>query len=274
MFAGRKMVIATKHRKENVIAPIFEKEFGIKAFVIPEFDTDQFGTFSGEVEREGDPISIARKKCNLAMELSNCDLAISSEGSFGPHPYMFFVPADEEFLFFSDKKNDLEIIVKEISTNTNFQSATISTDEELKTFLKKVKFPTHAVILKNEGYCVKGITDSNFLLHEVKGQLNQFGSVFIETDMRAMHNPMRMDVIAKATMQLVDKIKNCCPSCNWPGYGITDVNPGLLCENCQFPTKSTLSYTYRCEKCSYTQEEKYPHGKKMEDPMYCDICNP
>lgn len=31
-------------------------------------------------------------------------LGIASEGSFGPHPSMFFISADDEFLIYMDKK--------------------------------------------------------------------------------------------------------------------------------------------------------------------------
>ena len=67
MFKGRKLVIATKHEKEKVIAPILEKELGVKCFVAPDLDTDLLGTFTGEVERKDDPIITARKKCLIAM---------------------------------------------------------------------------------------------------------------------------------------------------------------------------------------------------------------
>ena len=33
MFKGRNLLIATKHEKEKVIAPILEKELGVKCFV-------------------------------------------------------------------------------------------------------------------------------------------------------------------------------------------------------------------------------------------------
>ena len=112
MFKGRKLLIATKHDKEKVIAPILEKELGVTCFVAENFDTDVLGTFTGEVERKDDPITTARNKCLMAMELNNCDLAIASEGSFGPHPAIFFVHADDEMLLFIDKKNDLEIIAR------------------------------------------------------------------------------------------------------------------------------------------------------------------
>jgi hypothetical protein len=125
MFKGRSLIIATKHEKEKIIGPLLENSIGVISFVDPNFDTDMLGTFSGEVERELDPIATARKKCLLAMELSNCDLGIASEGSFGPHPSLFFVSADDEFLIFIDKKNDLEIIVRELSTETNFNGSKI-----------------------------------------------------------------------------------------------------------------------------------------------------
>jgi hypothetical protein len=40
MFKGRKLLIATKHEKEKVIAPILEKELGVSCFVINDFDVD------------------------------------------------------------------------------------------------------------------------------------------------------------------------------------------------------------------------------------------
>ena len=44
MFKGRQLVIATKHHKEKVIAPLFEKAFDVKCFVSKNFDTDLLGT--------------------------------------------------------------------------------------------------------------------------------------------------------------------------------------------------------------------------------------
>ena len=120
MFQDRKLIIVTKHEKEKAIAPFLEKSLGVSCFVNENFDTDILGTFTGEIERELDPIATARQKCLMAMELTNCDLGIASEGSFGPHPTIFFVSADDEFLIFIDKKNNLEIIARELSTATNF----------------------------------------------------------------------------------------------------------------------------------------------------------
>ena len=271
-------MIATKHGKEKVITPILEKELGVKCFVDSGLDTDQLGTFTGEVERKEDPVTTARNKCLMAMKLNNCDLAIASEGSFGQHPTIFFIPADDEMLIFIDKKNGLEIIAREISSQTNFNGSEIQTEENLLQFAVRSNFPSHGLILrksKNEfGDIVKGITNKEQLLKVFYSLIEKFGTAYIETDMRAMYNPTRMKVIESAVKKLSKKIKALCPVCNMPGFGITDAKEGLPCELCNFPTRSTISYIYSCQKCNYKKEEKYPKGKQTENPMYCDICNP
>jgi hypothetical protein len=278
MFKGRSLIIATKHEKEKIIAPLLEDSLGAVCFVDPDFDTDMLGTFSGEVERELDPIATARKKCLLAMELSNCDLGIASEGSFGPHPSLFFVSADDEFLIFIDKKNDLEIVVREVSTETNFNGSEIKNEKELLDFANLVKFPSHALILRKSKTdttnIFKGITNLEDLKKSFHLMFNEFKSVYAETDMRAMHNPSRMIVIKNATKKLLDKINACCPQCNIPGFGITNAKKGLACNLCNSPTNSTLSFIYSCKKCHFKREEMYPNKKITENPMYCDYCNP
>ena len=278
MFKGRNLLIATKHEKEKVIAPILEKELGVKCFVPENFDTDILGTFTGEIERKDDPITTARKKCMLAMEATNCDMAMASEGSFGPHPSIFFVPGDDEFLIFIDKKNDLEIIARELSTETNFNGSIIKNKTQLKEFADSVGFPNHGLIAKSDKEVftdiIKGI-DSWKQLEEVFDYFtDKNGILYLETDMRAMYNPTRMKVIEKATLKLVKKINSLCPSCNTPGFDITELKPGLPCEICNFPTRSSLSYIYQCQKCSFAKQENYPNGKTTENAMYCDFCNP
>lgn len=278
LFKGRDLLIATKHQKEKVIAPILEKELGVKCFTISNFDTDSLGTFSGEVERKNDSYTTVKDKCIKAMEIAGCDLAIASEGSFGPHPTMYFVPADDELILLVDKKNNLEISVRELSTHTNFNGIEIKTEEELIAFCEQVKFPSHRVIVRkfkdDFSLLEKGISDMEKLKNTVNFFISNYGSAFIETDMRAMFNPTRMSVIEKATEKLVIKIRSLCPKCNTPGFGITDVKKGLPCQNCNLPTRSILSHIYTCQKCNFTKEEKYPNSKTFEDPMYCDFCNP
>lgn len=278
MFKGRSLLIATKHQKELVIAPLIEEALGVNCFVSNDFDTDTLGTFTGEIERELDPVLTVRQKCLKAMEINACDLAIASEGSFGPHPSMFFAKADDEFLIFIDQKNQLEIIVRELSVETNFDGKEVRTESELLEFAKSVQFPSHGIILRkskdDKNQIIKGIMDESELKIAYQRLIAESDSIYAETDMRAMYNPSRMSVIAKAAEKLVAKIKSCCPQCATPGFGITDARKGLKCSLCSSPTESTLSYIYTCHKCGFEKEDMYPHHKQYEDPMYCSYCNP
>lgn len=278
MFKGRKLLIATKHEKEKAIAPILEKELGVHCFVPTNFDTDKLGTFSGEIERKADALSTARTKCLLAMEQFDCDLAIASEGSFGPHPEVFFIPADEELLLLVDKQNEVEIFVRELSTETNFYGTEIRTEDELHEFAKNAKFPSHGLIIRQASYnfldIVKGITEMDQLLETFNYLIKKYNSLWIETDMRAMYNPSRMNVIEKASLRLAEMMNALCPICYTPGFGITEGRQGLPCMVCNTATRSILSYIYCCKKCKHRKEEKFPNGKSQEEPMYCDVCNP
>lgn len=278
MFEGRRLLIATKHEKEKAIAPILEKALGVHCFLAEHLDTDMFGTFSGEIDRVHDPLTTVKIKCTLAMELVGADLAVASEGSFGPHPTLHFIPADDEIIYFKDNKNGLEVISREISTDTNFKSQEIFHRDQLDNFLESVGFPDHAVIIKdrqnNFKDLVKGIRDKSHLIHEFERFISLYGRVFIETDMRAMFNPTRMRVIQKATHKLVQKLQSLCPQCKMPGFDVVQILAGLPCAECQSPTRSALSYIYQCSSCGFESETIYPQKKTTEDPMYCDWCNP
>ncbi len=278
MFAGRKVLIATKHKKELVMAPILKKELSISSYVSEQFDTDTLGTFSGEIERKDDALVTLRNKCILAANTTKSDFVIASEGSFGAHPSIFFAHANQELVMLKDFKNDLEIIAKEISLETNFNGQKISNETDLLTFAKKVNFPSHALILKSDevnfSTIFKGIQSEKELLEKFYEIQKKNGCVYVETDMRAMYNPTRMKVIEKATWQLIEKIKSLCPTCQTPGYDIIDAVSGLPCELCKNPTRSTLYYLYRCKKCQYSNKKMFPRGITYEDPTYCDTCNP
>jgi hypothetical protein len=278
LFWGRKLVIATKHEKQTVIGPIIEKGLGVTCLTPTNFDTDNFGTFSGEVERKDDQLTTARKKCMAAMQQSGCDMGIASEGAFGPHPTAYFIPAGFEILVFIDAKNNIEVSVSTISTATNFYAGYVQTKKELEDLAHRVQFPSHALIIrKSEKYTtgiIKGITKWDDLYTHFENYRQQYGKAFIETDMRAMHNPTRMQVIKELSEKLLQAIINCCPTCNMPGFNITDIKTELPCGMCGLPGKAILSHVYTCRHCGCEQEQMYPNQKQFADPMYCDYCNP
>lgn len=278
LFQDRTVVIATMHQKEAVIAPALEVAFGLHTEICPTLNTDDFGTFCGQRPRELSPVETARAKCLRALALTGRDLAIASEGSFGPHPSVYFVPADVETLVMIDQKHHLEFVVSEISLSTNFNARLVSSYEELKEFAQASGFPTHGLILRRspKDYVdqVKGIREEALLEQYASKFLASYGQVYVETDMRAMHNPTRMKVIAQAVEKLIGVLKNGCPDCQTPGFSVSEVIPGLPCSHCGLPTRSTLAHRLSCQKCNFVLDKKYPHSKEHEDPMYCDFCNP
>jgi predicted Zn-ribbon and HTH transcriptional regulator len=273
---NRQLLIATKHHKEKVIAPILLKHFNIESFTDPNFDSDLFGTFTSEVERKSDPINTVKLKAKKAIENSTYDLVLASEGSFGPHPNMFFTSCNEEFIYLYDKKNNFEITVKLLSTNTNFLSRELSSKDDFKQFLIDAKFPSHAIILKDNSNSTffKGISNNEEAFSIFNDLLNKNKKVCCETDMRAMYNPTRIENIGELTDKLVKIILSVCPKCNAPGFQVTEAIKGLLCSLCGFPTSSTLKYISKCSTCNFEQEELFPNKKEKEEPMYCGFCNP
>lgn len=278
LFSGRRIVIATKHGKEQAIAPHLLESLGLNSFVTDLLDTDLLGTFSGEVERLENPLDTARQKCHLAMEITSADLAIASEGSYGAHPSIPFIPAHEEYLILIDRKNHWEFIVKRLETKTNYRHLTLSSSDLPQDFLVQANFPSHALIVKKSADdptdCVKGIHDEFELKKTAQDFFQRFKKYHIETDMRAMHNPTRMAVIHDLTIELIQQIKSACPQCDAPGFRVTAFERGLPCAYCGLPTHSVKSEIFSCQMCSYTQKRAPIHKLKNEDPKYCMYCNP
>lgn len=68
-FYEREIVhFATKHKKEEILSPLFHVQ-NTKCQAVA-VDTDEFGTFSGEVERAGSVRQTLRTKINAAAKRS------------------------------------------------------------------------------------------------------------------------------------------------------------------------------------------------------------
>ncbi|MCU0552596.1 MAG: hypothetical protein MUC48_24965 [Leptolyngbya sp. Prado105] len=266
LFKHRTAVLATMHGKEQAIAPILAS---IKIIVPDNLDTDQFGTFTREIERAGDQIEAARKKAFKAIEQTGLDLAIASEGSFAPHPAMPMLPANREIVLLLDLAHHLEIVGEAISLETNFSHRNVSNFEQAQEFAKKVGFPDHKLVIIDGETITKGVGDFEALAQLIKTASKP---VQIETDMRAMNNPTRMKVISQATEDLAKKLNSKCPNCSIPGFSVAQVKRGLPCGWCSMPTELIAGELYRCQTCGF--EQLYPTASQVADPMYCSFCNP
>jgi hypothetical protein len=282
LFANRVGVLATMHQKERVMAPLLEKELGIKVRVPPNFNTDLFGTFTREIKRPGNQLEAARLKAEKALMLTGETLAFASEGAFLPHPVLPYLPCNREIVFLLDKTNKLELIAQVLSTETNYNHQIIRNLEEAYEFGNKVGFPEHGLVVivepesEDNSEVFKGITTDQQLSEAVTQALSQSatGRVQIETDMRALYNPTRMKNIETATQELIKKIQQTCPNCSWPGFDTVQRQKGLPCALCHLPTELTLAVINQCKKCNFSQEVLFPDGLDKADPAQCFYCNP
>lgn len=276
----RVAAIATMHGKERAIAPILAEKLAIRSIVPPNFNTDRFGTFTREIKRKGTQIETARLKAIAAIELTGETLAIASEGSFGPHPAIPFLPSNREVVLLYDRTTDLEVIGEAISTKTNYSHRRVSSVEEALEFAEKIGFPEHGLVAivgdREKEEIFKGINDSEQLAEIIETGLARSADkkVHLETDMRAHFNPLRLQAIEQATLDLIRKLGCSCPECNWPGFDVVECKAGLPCEWCNLPTALMLAEIHGCKKCGFKQEVLFPEGRKTANPGECHYCNP
>ncbi len=277
-YQGGCVTLTTKHQKAIALASPFKKI--LHASVLEHvIDTDELGTFSGEVERQGTVLETARKKCEYGLAKS--EYALASEGSFGPHPTMPFIPASRETLYFIDNKRKFHLHLTEIFTDTNYQMETVATLKELNTFAEKCLFPSHALIVRPYPRSIlkplfKGLQVSNDLetaFREVQKN-SPTEKVWVETDMRAHVNPTRMRMIATLGEKMVYRLKTPCPKCQTPGWGRVNIETGLPCNWCGAATEEIKSEIYGCTKCEHKESVPPEHNKKSAEPGLCLYCNP
>lgn len=277
LFKNRSLAIISKHQKERVLAPLFEGEIRANVFVGDGFDTDSFGTFSGKVTREKNPLETLKKKCRAGLDWFGIDMGVASEGSFGPHPFIPFITANEEWIIFMDTQHNIEIIERSISTETNFNRAKIEHLGELFAFVKTAGFPEHGIILKDAeehaSLYFEDILSYEELIQAYYKLKQQSTSIFAETDMRAHRNPTRMKHIEKVGKQLIESLLSTCPKCEYPGFKIQHIINGLPCKSCGKPTRKALEFQKICNSCAHINAERFPQGTTA-DPAYCDYCNP
>ncbi|MBS3900119.1 MAG: hypothetical protein KGZ54_05850 [Dethiobacter sp.] len=278
IYKNRKIVLLTKHKKEEAIKPILEKATGCRLIIESGFDTDIFGTFSRDITRTKSQLETARLKIREGMLLSGLDIGIASEGSFGPHP---FIPApwNIELVLLFDQQENFELYGIHESGETNFAQLTTASFEEALSFANKSGFPEHFLIIRPDDseseQIIKGINNYEWLKEAFAWCVaeSHSGKVFIETDMRAHANPIRMENIKKATEDLIEKLHNFCPNCTAPGFIVSERIKGLPCELCGLPSDLVLKNSSKCRKCSYVLERLHPNGQ-FAAAKYCHFCNP
>ncbi len=275
-YKNQNVLLASKHEKEQVIAPPFMTKLSC-TLRVHEFDTDQFGTFTGEITRAQSPYATCVLKAKTAAKRYNYALAVASEGSFGPHSAFPLVPSAHELMVFVDRARDWIIAEQLVSQKTNYAMITINPNIDLDSFLKRVQFPSHALIVQvpsNKHVLAKGVNDLASLTHYLELGFKTEQELLLATDMRAMMNPTRMAVIGELADKLTLRIASLCVRCERPGFGFKTTKGALPCALCGTPTSFYEEEVWGCIGCEHQEYKMRRDGLRKADPAYCDYCNP
>lgn len=276
-----KVAFLTQHGKEQIAAAILA-EGGLRVERVEGFNTDHWGTFSGEIERPASQTETAMMKAKKALELCNDALwGLGSEGAFNPHPVSPFITLNTEVLALCDRSGKISIMGRAAGTNVVFHSRPISRASDLITLATEQHFPEYGLILKVEkvGKVIaseKGCGSLEELLEAWQRLRKTYPDdpVIAETDLRAHRNPARRLLIAEAARDLLQRWLTVCDRCGQRGFGIEESIPGLPCSVCHFPTRLPKGYVWRCPHCGYEEARKDSDSPEAADPSLCSICNP
>lgn len=277
VYAGRRLCLTTRHGKQRALARPFAAGLGLQLDVCP-CDTDQLGTFSGEIARQGDALQTCRSKALLGLEATGLRLGLASEASFGPHPAAAMLAVGHELLLFIDRDRQLEVVEQRLELGTNYSQITLAAGDEPGHWLAQVGFPRHAVIARSCGGDVlcKGLRSPAALeqaLQRCRAAAPE-GRVLLETDMRAHLNPTRMASIRRLGFALVRRLRTACPACGSPGWGLVTTAAGLPCSWCGEATTLTASEIWGCPSCGERRHRPRRDGLLAADPGHCTWCNP
>ena len=277
-YTNKTLVLTSKHEKLGLIKPAFD-QYSIGKLTQISLDTDQLGTFSGEIERVHPPRETAIKKARLGMSATGSKFGIASEGSVGPDPVVPLVSSNIEHLVLVDDEN--EIVISETFRSFDIKTATIKVrpGEDLSKFILGADFPNHRLIVRpnlgEKRNCIKGIGDSNQLVDAIEqiAKVSSDGLVIIESDLRAMNSPSRQKNISEVAKLLALKVSQLCPECNFPGWGRVEFKKGVRCSFCRGDNPEAISQEILgCVKCEYRELGKVIASEL--DPAKCQFCNP
>ena len=281
LYGGERAILATMHAKERVIAPLADRFLGLRVEAVAGLDTDAFGTFTRTTARTGSPLDAARAKMAAAFALRpDMQIALASEGSFGPHPAIPFCPLARELVLLVDRQVGFELVGHAATLETNFGHKVVRDAAAGLEFARASGFPEHGMIVMGlranlpapDLALMKDAASWADLAAMLEAVIARHGAAHIEADMRAHRNPQRMRGIRRAMIDLIRRSRSTCPACAAPGYGIADRLAGLPCAWCGEPTLLSRADVLSCARCGHREER--PVAAANADPAHCGECNP
>ena len=269
--------MGTMHGKEHQLAPVFAAELGAQVVAPAGIDTDQFGTFAGEVTRMHTPQAAASAKARLAMDTAKVPYGLASEASY--NTWYGTLVMHEEILLFIDDTRGIEVVEGVNTPGAPGSPQLVDGVSKAAAAVRAFGFPAQGALVKAivEGdvrVFGKGITDMATLTKVVEAALAAADAhqVWVEPDLRAHHNPSRREVLTTLARRLAQRLATTCPACQCPGHGKIAVNTGLPCQACGCPTSLIAADVYGCASCA--QRDVIARAADAAEPRFCHRCNP
>jgi len=272
---GKSAVVVTRHGKEKLIEPALAG-LGLRFLPKPLVDTDQYGTFTRKIGRAASQRNAVLAKAQAGLDLvPDADFALASEGAFGPHPHIPFVPSGLEMIALLERKSGKAVIGRHLTIATNFMHTVARSWVDVEAFAGRIGLAGQAMLVMESRHGPVLATepiDEDVLKTVCESGIETSGSVWLEVDMRADMNPARMDAIAAAAADLVRRLEARCPRCHHPDW-TARLRSGRPCACCSGPTIEAFVEEYFCEHCGHFDERPIDPERKGE-PAQCTYCNP
>jgi hypothetical protein len=272
-YRGRAISFATMHGKELLAREAFQRILGADVTAPEYLDTDQFGTFAGDIPRTLAPVAAARAKARLGMQITGTRLGLASEGSFSAG---LATIESRELLVFIDDELGFELVEKLVGMSPIPGGRKVSAVETALDFATTAGFPTQGVIIQARAAgrmtAHKSLADLPDLERTVTALLASGAELTILPDYRAHRSPTRAESIRDLCTRLAERLATTCPTCAVPGFGQLGVERGVPCAQCGLPTQLVAAHIVGCQLCGH--RERHPRDATSADPQWCDFCNP
>lgn len=276
--SDRRVALATMHGKEDQIGPELKAILGW-CVEVADIDTDQLGTFTGDIPRQLSPRDTAIRKAYLGAEKLGLAKGMGSEGTIGPHPSVPFLTVNRELIGFVDREHGIELVESSVSGDIWAFSEVWKSSTNVRELAERSGLPTHGLIVRtteSENPLIrKGITNVAELERAIKDCRSREGAsdIVIESDFRAMMSPTRQATIRACATKIAKRLRRECDRCKAPGWGDVDVEYGVSCQLCGELSFEHVSASIEgCVRCDYRQRVSRPDS--FIDPSHCSFCNP
>jgi ribosomal protein L37E len=280
-YAGQRIGLATMHGKEQAVAPPFRRVLEADVVVAPRLDTDELGTFTGDVPRPDALVETCAIKAELAFRSLDVDCAIANEGSYGPIETVPLVPSGVEIMAFLDRRRGIKVIETLPTHRTNWRLLRFRAgDPAIPDAVKAIGFPRYGVFVLCSSDMEHPVKSGLDTLDNVVSAMNQEarrsedGMAVLIADMRAHRNPTRMRVLRALSWKLAKRLERLCPKCQAPGFGSIGNRRGLPCEACGAPTHWVHHEIDGCSACGHSELRPRRDGRTMAKKLSCRSCSP